>query len=98
MIIFRYIGYGLSTCAILLLGYEVGKYLETKSIHLMILEEVMRDYDAAGLARLNKTAHGSYFSGAFHDVLVSLLNLPLLSVVVLTAAFLLFIARHCDVS
>ena len=96
MIVLRYIGYALSSCAVLLLGFEIVKYLETKSSHLLTIQQVWRGYHAEGLEKLNKAISEGPFPGIWQDVVESFINLPLLAVIVMISAFLLFISRHGD--
>jgi len=97
MIILRYIGYALSSCAILLLGFETVKYLENRSIDLITVQQAWRSYDAEGLDSINNTVSGSPFPGVWYDVIETVIDLPLLAVVVVLSAFLLFLSRHSGI-
>lgn len=96
MNIVRYVGCAFIFGVLLLLGYELYRYLDAKSVDLITVEQAWRYYNAAAVDGLGKTASGSYLSGFLKDVVDFLIELPLLIAVVLTGAFLLFISRHSD--
>ncbi|MCF8475143.1 MAG: hypothetical protein K9G26_10645 [Emcibacter sp.] len=97
MKLIKYVGYALSAFAVLLLGYEILKYFERQAIHLMTLKQVWQDYDAESLDRITDIAMESPFPAFLGGILDAVVNVPLLSIVVITAAFLLFIGRHSDI-
>ncbi len=94
MIIFRYIGYGLCCFSILILIYEILRYVET---HIFSLVTVKQAWNRRHAGNLDGSAGESHFSGFLGEVISVLINMPLLSVVVLTGVFFIFLARHSEV-
>ena len=98
MIVFRYIGYFLAAFSLLVLGNEIGRYLETNVMQPLSLRQALTKNNAEAFDQVYGLFEGSFFSDIWHDVVVTIMHMPLLSITVLLAAFLIFIARHSDVN
>ncbi len=96
MNIVRYVGYAFLLFAVIMSGYEVVRYLDANYLRLMTVEQAWQSYNAMGMDTMRETVAESYFSGTLGDVFDFLIGLPLLSVLLLTGAFLMFISRHSD--
>lgn len=94
MIIFRYIGYGLCCFSILILFYEILRYVETRTFSLVTVKQA---WNRRQTGNFDRSIGESYFSGFLSDMASALINMPLLSVAALTGVFFIFIARHSDV-
>ena len=94
MMIVRYMGYALSSCAIILLGFEIVRYLEIRAASLISVQQAWQSYNAASLNQLSVSIAQSRFPGLWEDLFMSLLSVPLLALLVVGSVFLLFISRH----
>ncbi len=96
MNIVRYVGYAFLFFAVIMSGYEVVRYLDANYLRLMTVEQAWQSYNAMGMDSMRETVVESYFSGMLGDIFDFLIGLPLLFVLLLTGAFLMFISRHRD--
>ncbi|GEM_PF-2318212 len=96
--ILRYIGYALSFCAIVMSGFEIVRYLETRETSLLTIQQAWRIYNAEALDSFNKAVSESYFPGLWDDIIATMIGLPLLAALILFSAFLLFVSRHAHLS
>lgn len=96
MIIFRYIGFGFWSGALLLTFYEIIRYIDTHIINLITVQQAwIRKYES-GLDSTNISVSESYFSGFLGDLMLIVINLPLLIVMILLGTFFVYVARHSD--
>jgi hypothetical protein len=90
------VGYAFLFFAVIMLGFEVVRYLDVNDLRLMTVEQAWQSYSTIGLGDVREAVAESYFSGMLGDILNFLVGLPLLSVLLLTGAFLMFISRHSE--
>lgn len=98
MIVFRYIGYFLAAFSLLVLGNEIGRYLDTNVMRPLSLRQTLSQYNPEAFDQVYGMVGSGFFSSIWHDVVRTIMHMPLLSITVLLAAFLIFIARHSDVN
>ncbi len=98
MIVMRYMGYALISCAKLLLGFEVVRYLDTSSVRLVTVQQAWQAYSIDGLGKVSHSVQQGHFPGLWDDVIVSFIQLPLLGVMVSISVFLIFISRHAHLN
>ena len=86
MVIFRYLGFGLCASSVLIMIYEILRYVETHTVNLLTLKQTLQ----------NRAGSGRYFSGFLGDVSEGLLNMPLITVVIVMGVILIYLTRHID--
>ena len=96
MNIVRYAGYAFLFFAVIMSGFEAAWYLDARYLLMMTVEQAWQSYNATGLEHMQEAVAESHFSGMLGDVFNFLVGLPLLLVLLLTGAFLMFISRHSD--
>ncbi len=96
MIAVRYFGFGLCAFSVLILIYEIIKYVERHTLNLITLRQAWQNRNVGGQTSSSGSSADSSLPGFLGDLATLLLNMPLLSVVVLLGVFLLFITRHND--